>query len=346
MNAKNDDDGMMDWFRDLIDAEAKEKAREVEDLEANQAAMAANEDALKKAAEEKASAERDAEAVKGLSDPDQPQDPEALERVRDLVREKIHAKTRMWIQRFVDYEGEEHQQYEITTSKGTVRFSNISALGTWGEAKLIFAQTEDRFIDRLSPKVWHETSNLIMMLKEAVDLGPGVRSVETLADAIDSYLSRRRPKRLDTHRRLKERVDSSHVVVAEDRAGLLRKWIQLADFMKWTSREEPGQRMERARVLADLARMEREAGRPGKKPIQWRIHRGANKFHRDSTSIFYGLDPRRFPIQEDCLEPEDPEDLLETNPYAHGPKSTEELGEMLPEDAMPEDMGEDQEEEA
>ena len=333
------DAGLQEWFRDLVESEAREKGQQLEDLAANQAAM-------EKAAEAAAEAQRSAEAVQAMADPEQPEDPESLERVRDLIRRKIHERTKVWIYRFVRYRGEESEQYEITTSKGTVRFTNIASLGTWGEAKLVFAKTEDRFIDRLPPKQWQEVANLIMLLKADIDLGPGVTSVETLTDAIHAYLNMRRPRRLDNFRRLKKCLTLNSVMVAEDRAGIPRQWIQLSDFMRWTGTEDPGRRLERSRVLADLVRMERQAERPCEKPVQWRIHLGTSEGYRDTTSIFYGLDPGRFPVPEYCLEPEDPEDLLANNPHEPGPKSTEELGEMLPWDLTPEDMGDDLEEAA
>ena len=319
-----------DWFRDLVESEAREKAKELEDLAATQAAM-------EKAAEETAKAERDAEAVQAMSDPELAEDQESLERVRNIIRGKIQERTKLRILRFVRYRGEETEQYEITTSKGMARFTNISALGTWGEAKLLFAKTEDRFIDRLPPRQWQEVGNLIMLLKEDVDLGPGVTSMEATADAIHAYLSSRRPKRLDTFRRLKQRIGLDSVVVVEDRTGLLRLWIQLSDLMKWAGTEDPGRRLDRSRVLADLVRMERQAGRPCQRPIQWRLHLGASEAYRDTTSLFYGLDPERFPILQCYQEPEDPEDLVVSHRRV---QSTDDLGEMLPSDLMPESMGE------
>ena len=62
--------------------------------------------------------------------------------------------------------------------------------------------------------------------------------------------------------------------------------------------------------------------------------------------LLRGSTPGGFPVPEHCLEPEDPEDLLANNPYEPGAKSTEELGEMLPWDLTPEDMGDDLEEAA
>ena len=107
------DNGLMEWFHDLVESEAGRRPRSWRTLLPPGPPW-------RRPPRRRRRRSGDAEAVKAVSDPEQPEDPESLERgLQHHPGGRFTSGPRCGYTASWRYRGEESEQYEITTSKGT-----------------------------------------------------------------------------------------------------------------------------------------------------------------------------------------------------------------------------------
>ena len=279
--------------REAEEARAAEKARLEEELRQLNEADQADEAEVK-------------ELESAMEAPPQDCGDSRAETLRDAIRREIHRVISIWIMHFWCYPGNP-QSYELKTYAGrTARFGNLKSLGTWGEAKNLFRETDRFTIRHLGRREWDEMFDQIMLLLEDVDKGTESRSELILADKLDQYLNNRVPIRLDSYRRARERLRDRSCPVKPmkgDPNGPMRIWFEIEDFLTWASLHSVGWEFDRKEITNDLRRLGVVPGR---------IHPGVNQIYkRDTTKSYWGLPPERWPVPENSLEPATPEELKE-----------------------------------
>ena len=293
-----------EWFRERAEEMVRQK-REREEAQARE--QAELEERLRKVHQPDPELEDLEKLEKALKDGPEASSGAAPEDIfREVLRKKIDMAIGIRIEALRCYVGTP-RSYEIRTSSGrTERFSKLNHLATWGEARDIFLETEQREIPKLSPREWRAVSADIFALVENIDQGTESSSELIVSGHIDRFLNSRTPTRLDSFRRAKERLRDRDCPVKPrkgDQSGKLRIWIQLEDFLGWAKVTTVAWEFSRNEVANDLRRL---------KAVPEPIHPGVNAiFTRDTTVSCWGLPPDRFPVPEYCLEPLTIEELQE-----------------------------------